>query len=635
MNASPLVGGCLLLALAAPGLAGDELPWRAAGLDERSAAAHLLDRFAYGPRPGEVDALVAMGLETWLERQLTGSGPDPAFETRLATIEAWSMTGEEIARSYPNPGQLLRMATEAGVLEAGDDGAAGVGGPARQQRIALTQWAQSQGYRSQRKLMSDLVSQKIWRAVESERQLVAVMADFWFNHFNVSLTDNQARGSVLSYERDAILPGVLGPFSDILIETATHPAMLYYLDNAQSTAEAGDRTTLDSRMGGVARQPRPPRPGSTGLNENYARELLELHSLGVDGGYDQRDVIEVARAFTGWTAIPRGPGAEGVEARLERLESRGIQAGFVLDGDFFFRADAHDAGKKTVLGVKLKSGRGVEDGLEVLDILARHPSTARHLATKLAVRFVSDEPPAALIERMTRTFQETNGNTAAVLRTLAWSSEFWDSASVRQKIKSPFELAISATRAIGGRVEDPLPLASWISRMGQPLYAYQAPTGFPDRGSAWVNTGSLMSRMNFGLNLAAGRVIGVDADLVALDGGREPESLERALVEYASLLMPARDVTETVGLLEPLVHDPGVAERLAARDTREAADSMPYGGRGLMEGGDFERMDPMLWGDRYDLAQRELRRRSLPTGAPSAIEQVTGLILGSPQFQRR
>lgn len=613
--------------------AATELPWRDAGLDVHQAAAHLLDRFAFGPRPGDVEAVVALGLEEWLELQLSGQIADAAFEGRLATLDSWSMSYREIAEVYPNPGQLLQAAIAAGVVES-PQGAA-QGGDPRQQRMELMSWAESQGYRAQRELMADLVSQKIWRAVESERQLVAVMADFWFNHFNVSLTDNQARGAVLSYERDAILPGVLGRFSDLLIETATHPAMLFYLDNAQSTAEAGDRTTASTRMGFNGRPPQGGRFGTRGLNENYARELLELHTLGVEGGYSQQDVIEVARAFTGWTAVPRGPGSERFEARVAQLGTTGGRLGFVIDGEFLFRADAHDAGKKKVLGHKLKSGRGVEDGVQVLEIVGSHPSTARHLATKLAVRFVSDEPPSILIDRLASTFASSSGNIAEVLRTLAWSPEFWAPTSTRQKIKSPLELAASAARAMDAVVVDPLPLASWISRMGQPLYSYQAPTGFPDRGSAWVNTGSLMSRMNFGLHLATGRVLGVEADLAGLNGDLEPATLEEALAVYASLLMPARNVTETVGLLDPLVRDSGVVDRLAARDPSTAAGSdWRRGGAGML-GGDFEPLDPMMWGDRSEIVDRQRRQAALNRERPSALEQVVGLILGSPQFQRR
>jgi uncharacterized protein (DUF1800 family) len=415
-------------------------PWKAAGLTEREAAAHLLNRFSYGPRPGEIDRVLKMGLERWFERQLAGRQAEPRLK-RLDALPALSMPADEMARTY-------RPRT---------------------------------GDRSPRELVGQLRTQKLWRAAEAENQLTEVMTDFWFNHFNVSLTDNQARGFVLSYERDAIRPDSLGGFRDLLGATARHPAMLLYLDNARSAAP--DPTT--PRKG---RQPQ-------GLNENYARELLELHTLGVDGGYTQDDVIQVARAFTGWTLAPPG------------LRRRGV-----VGGELLFRAGWHDAGEKVVLGRKLPAGRGIEDGEEVLDLLARHPATARHIASKLAVRFVADEPPRALVDRLAGVFQRTGGDTREMLRAIARSPEFWSRKAVGAKIKSPFELAASALRLTGGRIENPRELLGWITRMGQPLYACQSPAGFPDRAEAWINAGALLQRMNFGVQLAAGRIDGVDID---------------------------------------------------------------------------------------------------------------------------
>ncbi|HEX2643829.1 MAG TPA: DUF1800 domain-containing protein, partial [Thermoanaerobaculia bacterium] len=245
------------------------------------------------------------------------------------------------------------------------------------------------------------------------------------------------------------------------------------------------------------------KPRSRGLNENYARELLELHTLGVDGGYTQQDVTEVARAFTGWTVLPAG--------RLGEAGRRG-RLGFEVDGQFLFRADAHDAGKKVILGRSFPAGRGIEDGEAVLDLVASHPATARHLAAKLAVRFVSDQPSPALIDRLAQVYRTSGGDTRAMLAALASSPEFWKRETVGAKIKSPFEVVASALRSTGAQVEDPREALEWIAKMGQPLYAAPAPTGYPDRAEAWVNTGALLQRMNFGLELAAGRVRGVEVD---------------------------------------------------------------------------------------------------------------------------
>jgi uncharacterized protein (DUF1800 family) len=502
------------------------LPWKEAGLTEREAAAHLLSRFTFGARPGEVDRVVALGLDRWFERQLAADLPDRRLEQRLEELPALDLPAAEIARLYPPPGRLLLEARRAGVIpgsmapgkEAADltDPADPAGPDKKETRAAVLRWARRQGYRSQKELTAQLQAQKLWRAVESENQLGEVMTDFWLNHFSVSTTDNQSRPHLLSYERDAIRPHALGRVRELLEATARHPAMLLYLDNAQSTAAMDAPTTLDEKMGPLLRRRAEAararraetaetsrKPRSRGLNENYARELLELHTLGVDGGYTQQDVTEVARAFTGWTVLPAG--------RLGEAGRRG-RLGFEVDGQFLFRADAHDAGKKVILGRSFPAGRGIEDGEAVLDLVAAHPATARHLAAKLAVRFVSDQPSPALIDRLAEVYRTSGGDTRAMLAALASSPEFWKRETVGAKIKSPFEVVASALRSTGARVEDPREALEWIAKMGQPLYAAPAPTGYPDRAEAWVNTGALLQRMNFGLELAAGRVRGVEVD---------------------------------------------------------------------------------------------------------------------------
>ena len=573
------------------------LPWREAGLSEREAAAFMLERLTYGARPGEVDRVVAMGVDRWLERQLAADLPEPDLGARLAGYGALSLTLDETFSAYPPPGLVLRQSREAGVIpadfdpqslrapseSAGDGGSTEMndgdgtemsggtgmddggdrGGRARLRRDVL-RFAADHGYHRQRDLVAQLQGQKLVRAVYAENQLAELMTDFWFNHFNVSTTDNQARVAVLAYERDAIRPHVLGRFRDLLGATAKHPAMLLYLDNARSVAAEGAPTTADrevdrlrggrrfGRAGGAGmgfgrrslgdrptrarRRTENPddaraRNRPTGLNENYARELLELHTLGVDGGYTQDDVIAVARAFTGWTLVPprallaaagdgRMSGMDGTAA-LARIERFGGRLGFVRDGDFLFRADAHDAGKKTILGVAFPAGRGIEDGEAVLDLVASHSATAHHLASKIAVRFVSDDPPPVLVERLATAFLASGGDVREVLRTLFESPDFWRPETRRSKIKSPLELAASALRALGADLTFAGSTVEWIAEMGEPLYACQAPTGFPDRAEAWLNAGTLLNRINFATALAAGKVAGVK-----LEPGLQPTAAE-------------------------------------------------------------------------------------------------------------
>ena len=633
------------------------LPWKEAGLTEREAAAHLLNRFAYGPRPGQVDEVVKMGLDRWFERQLAGNLPDPRVTADLRPLSALALSSTDIVKTYPNPGQVLREAKEAGVVPEDASKKAEDDAQRKQTRQAVLRWAVQQGYKPQKELLDQLTAQKLYRAVDSENQLAEVMADFWLNHFNVSTTDNKARPWLLSYERDAIRPHALGRMRELLEATARHPAMLLYLDNAQSTAAANATTTMQDEMArrpmrpfgrgrgrlGVQQVPargaglQPAAKKQRGVNENYARELMELHTLGVDGGYTQDDVIQVARAFTGWTLIPPAR-REEAERRLARAQKAG-GLGFATQGDFFFRADMHDASAKIVLGKRLPAGRGMEDGEDVLDLLAAHPSTARHLATKLAVRFVSDQPSKALVDHLSAVYQQSGGDVRSLLRAIAESPEFWSRKTLGAKIKSPFELAVSAIRSTGAHVDDPQAAVQWISHMGEPLYAYQAPTGYPDRAEAWVNTGSLLNRMNFGLQFASGRVDGVGLDLPALHGGKEPESRQEALAVYANLLLPGRNLDPVLKQLTPMVTDPGLAKKIDDAAPRQAEgsddDSMMMDG---MDGGAARPRPARLAKAGKGGAKKGMGNQIRPPRdlhPPTPLEQVVGVILGSPEFQRR
>jgi uncharacterized protein (DUF1800 family) len=321
----------------------------------------------------------------------------------------------------------------------------------------------------------DLSEGKLLRAVYSNRQLDEVLTDFWFNHFNIYLDKGADRYLVTEYERAVIRPRVLGKFRDLLEATAKSPAMLFYLDNWQSVGP----DTPQARGGRNRR----------GLNENYGRELLELHTLGVDGGYTQKDVTEVARCFTGWTIDQPQRG-----------------------GAFLFNRRLHDSGEKVVLGVTIRAGGGVEDAEKVLDIVARHPATAHFISRKLAQRFVADNPPEALVNRMAQTFQKSDGDLRAVMRTMLDSKEFWSEGAYRSKMKSPFEMVASAVRAVNGDVDFAFALVNQVAQLGQPLYRKQEPTGYSNSSQEWLNSAGLLARMNFAVQLANGKVPGVKVE---------------------------------------------------------------------------------------------------------------------------
>jgi uncharacterized protein (DUF1800 family) len=625
-----------LLVLTAQSAAGAiDLPWRESGFTEREAAAHLIDRLTFGARPGDIDETVAMGLDRWVEHQLAAELKETSLDGYLEGLDSLDLPVREYPAVYPNPGQVIRQAQDAGIVPEGQDPRQIQDDRERRQfRRDIFRWAQQEGIRFQRELLGEMMVQKLMRATYSENQLSELLTDFWFNHFNVSITDNQARVYVLAYERDAIRPNVLGDFDVMLESTAKHPAMLMYLDNAQSTAGDGDPTTMDEfrtamqrRGGRRGARGRPSVGGDSGvgrnrpqgLNENYARELLELHTLGVDGGYDQSDVTEVARAFTGWTVYPPEFLLERVGDRLDRALRSG--AGFVAEDGFLFRADAHDAGKKSILGARFPAGRGVEDGEEVLSMVATHRSTAEHLATKLAARFVSDDPPQSLVDRLSSVFLRTDGDLMQTMIALVESPEFWNPDVRGQKIKSPFELAVSALRALDADIDQPRATVEWIAQMGQPLYAYQAPTGYPDRAEFWVNTGALLNRMNFGLALAAGEVQGVEIDLLAINDFEEPASRLDALETYVPLLLPERDPAATVALLEPMVLEPTLGKRVeqAVPEAPEQPDVFD------------EEMGLFAEEELFAEVSPQPSRQSLSAG----LEQVVGVILGSPEFQRK
>jgi len=568
-------------------------PWAKAHLTERQAAAHLISRFTYGSTPGQVDAVVRMGLENWFAKQLEGLSPDDSLVVRLSRYDALELSNEQVANTYPRNGQVVKMAIQDGVINKDS-----VKPDRKEYREMLQAYMVQKGLKQEQDLFRQLFCQKVLRAAYSENQLREVMTDFWFNHFNVSITKNDCSPFIPAYERDVIRPNALGRFTELLLKTAKSPAMLYYLDNFQSSVS---RTGAQDSGAPAVRRVAIPR----GPNENYAREVMELHTLGVDGGYTQQDVTEAARVLTGWGVYPMGQFARGGGgAQLAKFTDAQIaQRGFVHEGDFFFNSNRHDKGGKTVLGQVFPAGGGYEEGVTLLGLLAHQPATAKFVCRKIAVRFVSDDPPASLVEKMAKTFLEKNGDIRQVLLTMVQAPEFWSPEALREKTKSPFELAIGAVRALNGDIQQPLPLFNWVTRMGEKKYYYQAPTGFPDRGTYWINTGSLLNRMNFGLALAAGRVAGVQIDLLALNNGHEPESAIAALRIYGQLLLPERDLAATEKRLIPLLTDPGLAKKVS-----DAAG---------------------------DGQAKPVAAAMAPGEDRAMLAQAVGIIIGSPEFQRR
>jgi len=464
--------------------------------DDDQAIVHVLNRIGFGPRPGDIDRVRQMGLRQYIDQQLHPERiGDEAVAARLSQFSTLTLSSRQLAERYEMPQQQAKRDAKREVAKSPNPDQA----PSVKDLKRATPNQQPPN-----EPLIELSMQKVVRASYSERQLQEVLTDFWFNHFNVDARKGPERFMLTEYERDAIRPHVLGHFRDLLEATARSSAMLFYLDNWMSTDPNGPHPVARQqpfgpnglpRRPGVGRFPPAPRAqmppqqrsnARRGLNENYGRELLELHTLGVDAGYTQKDVTEVARAFTGWSiANPR------------------------QGGGFRFAPQLHDDGEKIILGHRIKAGGGEHDGEEVLDLLANHPATARFISTKLARRFVSDTPPPALIDRATDTFRETHGDLRAVMTTILTSQEFLSADAYRAKVKSPFEFIVSMIRATGAEISDARPIVRQMQQLGMPLYQCQPPTGYKDTADAWVNTGALVSRMNDALALASGRMPGV------------------------------------------------------------------------------------------------------------------------------
>lgn len=541
---------------------------------------HALNRLGFGPRPGDVERVRAMGVDRWIAAQLEPARvPDAAGDSVTALFRTQGLALPVLLDEYP-PNPVIRRLARASLTGGRDS-------------IRVTR-EDSLEYRAMRRrsqlVGQELVSARVARAVVSERQLQEVLTDFWLNHFSIFAGKSASmRHFLVSYERDAIRPNVLGSFRTLLGAVAHSPAMLFYLDNAQSAADSlqprlvSPRLVQAAQRRYAARAPQLAGLSSTqrdtllarvqqrrrGLNENYARELLELHTLGVDGGYTQRDVTEAARVLTGWS----------IQQPNERAA-------------FLFNPVLHDAGPKVVLGTSFAAGQGVAEGERLLDLLARHPATATFIAGKLVQRFVSDTPPAALVARASATFRRTDGDIREVMRTIVTSDEFFAAAAWRAKVKSPFEVVVSALRAMDARADSTPRSAAIVARLGQGIYQHQAPNGWPETGEAWINTGAILGRVNFGVALANGAVPGVSV---------------RQWPLYATLDAMPRD-QQVDGVVRALL----------------GGDVSPDMRAVLLSG-----THPML----PTAPESGMRRPTRPL--QNGLAQVIGLAIGSPEFQRR
>ena len=624
-----------------------KLPYKKAGLTERQAAAHLLSRFSFGARPGEVDEVLQLGLENWLDQQLAASLPDSSVARRLQGMEALNLSNETIANTYLTPAQVIRIAVKNKLISKDST----LSPDKKEYRDQIKVIMDKEGLKPFIELQTQLINQKIIRAAYSNNQLQEVMTDFWFNHFNVSLTKPQCQQFILTYERDAIRPNVFGEFKTILLATAKHPAMLEYLDNASSVSNNNDLSKRPGRIqaqkkieakinaqmaensnsaaNGFIQQALSARKVQ-GLNENYAREVMELHTLGVDGGYTQKDVTEVARALTGWSVTPLLKDGIGKNIMDKMGALRMEKNGFITEGDFLYRADKHDDSAKSILGKSFPARGGYQEGVEVLEMLSSQPNTAKFICKKIAVRFVSDQPSQELLNKMSDTYLKHHGNIKEVLLTMVNSVEFWKEDALREKIKSPFELAISSIRATNADVKMPMQIFNWCSKMGQRFYFYQAPTGFPDRAAYWINTGSLLNRMNFGLAFATGKIPGVTLDLLGLNQHHEPESAEDALRIYSQLLLPERNQDANIKRLTALINDNKVGDKIdAAANNTPSQNSEPESEMMLPAKAEQKQEKAML-----SKKNKPFTLSTLP-GNNTTVAQVTGVIIGSPEFQRK
>ena len=606
--------------------------------EQRARAIQALNRLTFGPRPGDVERVLAIGVDKWIGQQLRpDSIDDHALDAHLAPFRTLHMSTTELVENFPAPAVIRQIADgkqalprdpekraiyetqleryrekqekktadaeQPGAQASSDFDSKGAElaklAPDLRMQTLLTMRPEDrsellvslkgnahEGFMQgmspeeretvmamnnpQQVVAEELVQAKILRATYSEHQLQEVMTDFWLNHFNVFIGKGADRYELTSYERDVIHPRALGKFEDLLIATAQSPAMLFYLDNWLSVGPDSDFANGVRQGAGQKQMRHLPQPQAaakgrhSGLNENYGRELMELHTLGVNGGYTQKDVTEVAKVFTGWTLKQPKEG-----------------------GGFTFDEHKHEPGAKVVLGRKIKD-EGEKEGYEVLHILARHRSTANFVCNKLAMRFVSDNPPPQLVDRMTKTFLKKDGDIREVLRTMLQSPEFWEPEAFRAKVKTPLEFVVSSLRATGAEVSDARPLARQLQSLGMPLYGAQPPTGYSMKAEAWVSSSALLGRLNFAMRLASGKIKGVEVAPVQTPASSEVSRPEDALASLENTLLAGNVSKQTHETIAARLDDPAISQR------------------------------------RLDDPAR-----------PPDVSVIEGLLLGSPEFQKR
>jgi uncharacterized protein (DUF1800 family) len=607
----------------------------------------VLNRLGFGPRPGDVAKVRAMGVDQWIGLQLAPDRIDDGAADRIvASYEVLGKPTSELVAMYDR-GQVAIRKQQKSQAQSGDTSSK------KDLRAEVLQGdpALREQLRQNQRILGDVQSAKLARAVVSDRQLDEVMVDFWENHFNIFAGKGLDRIFIPAFDRDVIRPNALGKFRDLLGAVAKSPAMLFYLDQWESAADSAHPTlaaarparggarraspttgltmeeldrlapnaqltptqrkrleamTPEQRMQVVQQRAQAGARAKRGLNENYARELMELHTLGVDGGYTQKDIIEVARALTGWTMNPR------------------------VNAEFAFRPEMHDAAQKVVLGHVIPAGGGVEDGEAVLDIVARHPATAHFIARKLAIRFVSDTPSAALVERAAQTFLKTDGDIREVVRTIVTSPEFFSRATYRSKVKSPFELVASAFRAIDAQPDTTMRSAQMVGFLGAPIFGHQAPNGWPETGESWMNSGAILNRINFGLGLAAGRFPGATlshwSETEQLKAATRDQQVDAVILAFFG----GQSSPDTRQIL--LSGENPLAAKLATAPADAASADM---GAMTMGGSDASVRGRMPAPGKNG-APRPGATRAL--GQPvqlNGLAQVVGLAIGAPEFQRR
>lgn len=711
-------------------------------LNSQQRVLHALNRLTFGPRPGDEEAVLKMGLENWFQQQLHPDKiDDSAFEERLLDYPALKLSTTQLFLKFPSPNMLRQAVYRGGIATPSDpveraiyadatasyeaqrrkqereQGAPGspqanAAGdmqdeamqpamnqqnmaqqdmkpaykpgqqpknakearamkhqvpveaipdeevsevmqlPAEQrferllamkpgesvafrdalrpfQRVMLTQGMTPQQREAveamqspARVVGSEELQVRLLRDVLSQRQLQAVMTDFWLNHFSVYLRKNQLEPYFLpAYENQVILPHALGNFESMLIADAMSPAMLMYLDNWESV---GPNSLAASRFSRFQAQNPDAKVGKAarGINENYARELMELHTLGVNGGYTQKDVIEVAKCFTGWTIDRPYVGGPRRPVDFGKPDS---------PGEFVFDQSRHEPGKKIVLGHVIEEG-GMKEGLEVLHILANSPATAHFVSTKLAIRFVSDTPPPALVDRMSATFLRTHGDIPSVLNTMFHSPEFWSPQVYRAKVKTPIEFMASALRASNAKLNNPLPLVQAMDRLGMPIFGMQTPNGYSWKADEWVSSNALISRMNFALILAGSRMPGTRTNVAALLGSGDTAATPVTEQQLEAVLLGQAAAPRTRETVLAQSNNPDAqktaAQNFASQPTRSMSDDDD-----AMAGN--VRLLRAKAGKNNNRGYNGGSFNQLATAPETPLDTMAGLLLGSPDFQRR